>query len=378
MRVASLIDSLAPGGAERSLATLAPELRARGVDIEVAYLGRDATLAPLFESTGTPVRALDGRGRLDNVRRVRRWLRTVAPDVVHTTLYEADQAGRIAASSLRLPVVSSLVNLAYGEEQLTDPRLKPWKVRAAQTLDRLTARRVRRFHAITATVADTMAARLRVPRHLIEVIPRGRPAAGLGTRTVARREAARARLGIDFEVPLVVAAARHEHQKGLDRLVEAAPRLGREIPGIRVMIAGRRGNASADLEHRIRDLGLDGAVELLGHRDDVPDLLVAADVFVLPSRWEGLGSVLLEAMALEVPIVASDLPAVREVVDDASALLVSEPTGERLAGAVAATLADPGTAAARASTARARFLDEFEIARVADATVAFYERALGR
>ena len=80
------------------------------------------------------------------------------------------------------------------------------------------------------------------------------------------------------------------------------------------------------------------------------ELLCAADVFVVPSRWEGFGSVLLEAMALEAPIVASDLPAVREVVgDDSAALLVPPDRPDALAAAVTAALADPAGAARRAA-----------------------------
>jgi glycosyltransferase involved in cell wall biosynthesis len=107
----------------------------------------------------------------------------------------------------------------------------------------------------------------------------------------------------------------------------------------------------------------------------VAELLCAADVFVVPSRWEGFGSVLLEAMALEAPIVASDLPAVREVVGD-DAPLVPPDRPDALAAAVTATLADPDGAARRAARARERFLATFTIDRVADGMAGFYRRAL--
>jgi glycosyltransferase involved in cell wall biosynthesis len=99
-------------------------------------------------------------------------------------------------------------------------------------------------------------------------------------------------------------------------------------------------------------------------------------VFVVPSRWEGFGSVLLEAMALEAPIVASDLPAVREVVGDDAALLVPPDRPDALAAAVTAVLADPDGAARRAARARERFLATFTIDRVADGMAGFYRRAL--
>jgi glycosyltransferase involved in cell wall biosynthesis len=80
-----------------------------------------------------------------------------------------------------------------------------------------------------------------------------------------------------------------------------------------MVIAGRDGNATNSLQALARELDIVDRVQFLGHRSDVADLMVAADVFVFPSLWEGLGGVLIEALALEVPIVSSDLDATREV-----------------------------------------------------------------
>jgi glycosyltransferase involved in cell wall biosynthesis len=381
MRVLQLIDSLAPGGAEQSLVALAPELRQRGIDIEVAYLGREATLAPRLEAAGVPVHALaddEGRrGRFGSVLRTRRWLRARRPDLLHTTLFESDQAGRVAATIARVPVVSSLVNVSYGEEHLADPGVRRSRLRGAQALDALTARRVVRFHAITDVVADTMAPRLHVPRNRIDVIHRGRSAEALGERSPERDAEIRGQLGVPVGAPLVVAAARHEYQKGLDVLLRSLPQVVTHVPDLVVVIAGRTGNATHELEGLRDELDLGQAVQMLGRRDDVPDLLAAADAFVLPSRWEGLGSVLIEAMALEAPIVASDLPAVREVLGRDLAVLVPAERPQELAAAIVATLQDRAASARRAAAARRTFLESYEIASIAVATIAFYRRALG-
>lgn len=380
MRVAYLIDSLAPGGAEYSLLALAPELLARGVDLEVAYLGGDATVAAPLRAVGVDVERLgDGRGgRTRNVARVLRWLRARRPDLLHTTLFEADQAGRLAAGFARIPVVSSLVNIAYGPDQLTDPALRPWKLRAARELDSLTARRAVAFHAITGVVADTMADRLRIRRDRIHVIPRGRSEGALGLRTPERAAATRRRLHVAPNAPLVLAAARHEHQKSLDVLVRAVPEIVRAVPAVCVIIAGRRGNQSAELERLADEQAAAGAVRFLGVRDDVPDLLAAADVFVMPSRWEGFGSVLIEAMALEAPIVASDVPAIRDVLGADGATLVPVDAPGPLALAVVDVLRDPSRARQGSRALRRRFVERYEIGPIADATVAFYRDAVGR
>src|SRR5262249_34861288 len=125
------------------------------------------------------------------------------------------------------------------------------------------------------------------------------------------------------------------------------------------------------------ELGLDGAVEFLGTRDDVADLLCAADVFAFPSRWEGSPGSVLEAMALEAPIVATGIASVREVTDGSTcARLVPVDDADALAGAIAATLSGDGTAA-RVAAGRTRFAECYTIGPVAEQMVAFYARALG-
>jgi glycosyltransferase involved in cell wall biosynthesis len=377
VRVLHLIDSLARGGAEQSLAAMAPHLAAAGVALEVAVLHDRPGLREELEAAGVPVWSLAGPGgRLGWVRRARRLVAVRRPDLVHTTLAEASLVGRVAASSFRVPVVSSLVNVAYGPDQVAHGRTAPWKVRVVEALDRATARGVTRFHAVTRQVAEVMAARLRIPRDRIDVIPRGRDPRVLGRRA-ERRARGRAALGLDSREALVLAVGRQEPQKGLDVLLEAVPLLLEAAPTARVVVAGRDGSATPALRRLAGRLGIGERVAFLGARADVPDLLAACDVLVHPSRWEGMPGVLIEAMALEAPVVASDLPAVRELLEDGSmATIVPVGDARALAGAVARTLADPSGAAVRARRARARFLEAFTVERVAGEMRSFYDRAM--
>lgn len=378
MHVLYVIDSLSASGAETSLASMARPLVAAGVRLDVAFLRERPGVGADLAEAGASLVSLAGRpGRASWARATSELLRSVRPDLVHTTLFEADLAGRLAGRRAGVPVVSTLANMAYGPEQMTNPDLRWWRVRSAQAVDALTARWVVRFHAISAAVAATMARRLVLPRDRIEVVPRGRDPQRLGRRTPERRERARARLGAGPEDLLVVAASRQEHQKGLDVLLEAWPQVRSSVPTARLVIAGRPGNQTPLLEEAARRLGPGAAVELLGARDDVHELLCAADAFVFPSRWEGFGSVLLEAMALEAPIVASDLPSIREVVGDTScARLVAPAAPGPLARALAQTLRAPSESAGRARSARRRFVERFSSEAVAEAMVALYRRAL--
>jgi glycosyltransferase involved in cell wall biosynthesis len=378
MRVLYVIDSLAAGGAERSLAALAPRYRDRGVDLEVAYLHDRSGVEDDLREAGARLHSLAGPGgRAGWTVRARSLMRRRRPDLVHTTLFEADVAGRTAGWLTGRPVVSSLVSVAYGPDQADQVGVRSWKLEGARRLDSTTARVVSRFHSVAGHVARTMGPRLRIPPDRIEVIPRGRDAERLGRRTPDRRAAVRAALGLGGSEPMVLTAARQEPQKGLDVLLEAFPAVRAEVPEARLLLAGREGNATQALRATTDRLGLGTTVRFLGGREDVADLMAACDVFVLPTRWEGLPGVILEAMALEAPIVASDIEAVREAVGDESrAVLVPVGDSARLAEAVVATLRHPGEAAARAASARARFEDQFTIDRVADRMVGFYERAL--
>jgi glycosyltransferase involved in cell wall biosynthesis len=377
MHVLYVIDSLASGGSERSLAELAPALVQRGVKLDVGYLHEQPGLHHELIAAGTALFPLDGAGgRLGQLRRIRRLVRERQPDLVHTTLFEADVLGRVAARLSGIPLVSSLVSVPYGPEQLLDPQLKPWKVRAAKEIDTATARLVTRFHAVTRHVADVMGGRLRIPRSRIDVIYRSRNPDTLGLRTEERRRAARVGLGVSPDTPLVLAVGRHEFAKGLDVLLRAFPIVLRRLPEARLVIAGREGNQTAFLRSLSERLTLMGSVHFLGPRDDVPELLCATDVVVVPSRWEGSPNVLIEALALETPIVASDIPAVREMMGPGGIAVLSTPGArEELGDNLMSRLEDQG-GLRKTKEGRLLFLERFTVDRAADATLSFYHRAL--
>jgi glycosyltransferase involved in cell wall biosynthesis len=374
VRILYIIDSLTPGGAERSLASMAPHYVDRGVQLDVAYLVQRDGLESELRTAGVAVYSLAGPGGvIGTVRRAQALVGSLSPDLVHTTLYTANQIGRVAAALRRTPVVSSLVNTPFGKCQLNDPALRQWRARSALALDVATSRLVRRFHAVSETVATTMSARLHIPRDRIDVVPRGRDSARLGKRTRDRRARVRARLGIAGDTKVLVAIARHEYQKALDVLLAAVDELRRYNDDLLLLVAGRPGTQTNRLRDDIAQRGLDQVVRLLGTYDDIPGLLCAADVFVFPSRWEGLPGAVIEAMALEAPIVASDLPSIREVVGDARGVhLVPVEDHHEVAGAIARVLESPEPT----GDLRARFLSALRVEISVDGMMDFYDRAL--
>jgi len=360
------------GGAERSLAALAPYLASSAELHILTFTGRDGLRGEL-ETAGATLHDVGPGNRAAVVSRLGQAISQLKPDIVHTTLIDADLVGRVAAISRRTPVVSSLVNVNHGLGQLEGSPLRVAKHAGVWAADAATARLVVRFHALTEHVAATMSRRLGIPTGRIEVIPRGRDPEQLGRRTGARRVRARQSLGVDDSVPLVVAAARHEEQKGLDILIESMALLRAEVPGSRLLIGGRDGRHSAVLHSLVERHQLTETVSFIGQRDDLPELMCAADVWCVPSRWEGLGSILIEAMALEVPVVASDIPPIAEVAGTPSTFWLC-PAGSpaALAATIVQVLGCHEEARRRTDAARERFLGYFTAEEISRRMLNFY------
>ncbi|MFD4398156.1 glycosyltransferase family 4 protein [Kitasatospora sp. NPDC058478] len=371
-----MVDSVnRTGGAERALVSMAPQLVRAGVTLDVAYLyDSPGGWQPELTAAGAAVFGVGRPTGAATAAALRRLIRERRPDLVHTARHASDVLGRTAALAARTPVVSSLLDPAYGPEQSAAHGASPWRMRTAQALDAATAQGARRFHALTRHVAGTMARRLRVPRRRIDVVPRGLDPELLGTATPERRAAVRGALELAQDVPVVLAAAGQHHRKGLDVLLTAWPAIRRAQPGAVLLLAGAAGPESA----RLRALAESaGSVRLLGPREDVADLMAAADVLAVPSRWAGQGGTAIEAMGVGVPLVCADVPALRETVgsEDYARLVAPERPAE-LAAAVVDTLDDRAAARVRAKAARARFLASFTLSQVSAHMVEFYERAL--
>lgn len=377
MRVAYFIDSLAPGGAERSLVDLLPELGRLGVIVDIVTLRDEAGLVAEAESAGSRVLCLAGAGgTFGALLRADACVRSLRPDVVHTTHFESDVVGRLAASSVGVPVVTSLVTLDYGKPQLEGGS---WtKIRATQALDALTSQLADRFVANAQHVADVMATRLAISTERIVVIPRSRSADKLGKREASRGRAVREELSLAPGQPLVLAVAVHEFAKGLDILVDAMQTVVQHQPDVRLAVAGRDGTQTEALRRQIEDLGLHQHVYLLGPHEDLAGLHCAAEALVLPSRWEAFPSALLEALALETPVVATDVSGVSEVLgQDDIGLLAPAEDAAALGAAIVQTLQERDAAKERAKRGRLRFLSKFTTVQVAKRMKEFYQTVVG-
>jgi len=247
---------------------------------------------------------------------------------------------------------------------------------AARLRRRLALRAAIGLSRRTVTVSNVLAGRLArdlwLPRSRITVLPngvRGVPRVGSTLREELRLE------GADR---LLVSVGNLYPVKGHRDLIDALALLGRRHPTLHLAIAGR-GELAEDLAGRARRLGVDDRVHLLGLRSDVAAVLGAADVFVLPSRSEGLPLALLEAMFAARPIVATDVGEVAVALDHGQAGVLVEPgRPEALAAALHGLLRDPGRARELGERAARRAAAEYDVSLMVRRYAAAYEEARGR
>lgn len=336
IRVMHVIDTLHGGGAETSILETVPMLASQDIETSIVTLfDDDGALEQRLRELSVNRMKLTRRGPRAQIPQLRHLMHAQRPDVIHTSLVNANMVGRIAAWNMPTALVTSWVSCDYGPEHRATSPHGSAGVRSAHLVDFLTARCTDHFHAISAHVAQTMSRRLRIPRERVHVIYRGRDPARLGTFTTNRRLKVRASLSIAEDVPVVLSAARLDREKGVDTTLEAFILLRARIPNALLLVAGRPGNVSSDVE---AILGRTPGIRLLGHRTDVPDLMCAADVLAFPSRREGLGGTLLEAMALRLGIVASNAGAIPEVIGDVGWPLVPPGNASALAEGLASVL----------------------------------------
>ena len=277
-----------------------------------------------------------------------RGIRALRPDIVHTHSSKAGLLGRLAA---RLVGVPRILHTPHGH--VFQAYYGPSTTQLFIRLERFAARFTERIVVLTDTEAGQHLAAGVGRREQFIRIPSG---VDLDDVRSGAREAPRVRqeLGVSANTPVVGAVARLVPVKGLRHLIAAMPELLRHSPEAHLVLAGD-GESRADLQRLAQDLQVTGRVHFLGFRRDASAITGALNVFVLPSLNEGQGRVLVTAMGLGVPVVASGVGGIPEVIQDGrQGLLVPPADPQSLACAIAAILNDRGRAAAMGEAGRQR------------------------
>lgn len=316
MRIILLINSLNTGGAEFSTLSFYSWVLSKSRDeVTVVCLKRakqEYNLKDFGIENTTYLSEGNFNSRLSQFKLI---LNDIKPDIVHSVLFDANLLGR-AARHLNSGFVhlESLVNETYSSYRLRDPKVNIFKLQAYRFLDYISQLKgVDHFHANGESVAKHYRKELNISNRRITVVPRGRKANPYAGDLVSRNKI-REELNTINKVQLIN-VARHEYQKAQHILLDALNLLKSIPQDFILLLVGREGELTKDLRKQITDYNLEEKVVMLGHRNDIPELLAASDIFVFPSRFEGLPGALIEAEAAGLPIICSDIPNNLEVVN---------------------------------------------------------------
>jgi glycosyltransferase involved in cell wall biosynthesis len=360
LKVLQLIPTLDRSGAEKQMVLLATGLPRARFHVEVATLTRLGPFEAELRAAEVPVTALGKRFKVDPLAlgRLVRYLRTGRFDVIQTWIFAANTYGRVAARLVRLPVVVT-----------AEMAVDLWKGPGELAIDRWLARYTDRVVGNSQAVVDFYR-RIGIPADRLALIRSG---IGAEEPPAVDRAAVRADFGWPPDAPLLLFAGRLAPQKGVDDLIAAIDLVQYNVPQLRVLIAGD-GPMRTQLEAAAAAFRLGGMVQFIGHRNDVPRLLAAADLLVLPSLYEGLPNVVLEAMQFSKPVVATAAPGTTEVVADGkTGVLVPPRDPPALAQAIRRLVEDPEHARQLGAAGRERVASDFRAETMIDAYASLYE-----
>lgn len=347
-RVMHIVTGLYSGGAEHVVRQLVTKLPSYGYAVHVVAL-QSGPLEPLFREEGIELTVLPrcpSPTWLFSFCDLWRVMKRERPTIVHTHLFGADIIGRLVAYMQRVPVVvitEHNINLDYS-------RFKSF-------LKGLLHRWTTAFIAVSDGVKTYLEER-GVPSAKIYVIRNGIDLARVRPRPP----------GPFHDIPRLLIVGRLMMQKGHDTLLKALAHVSR--PWILDIVG--TGELEGELKALAERLGLASRVRWLGYRDDVPQLLADADLFCFPSRFEGLGLAFLEAVATGVPVIASDLPVFREIVDPDQVSLVPVDDVTAFAHAIDHVLKDPLPAVREAYESALSIHDRFSLSGMVDAYADVY------
>jgi glycosyltransferase involved in cell wall biosynthesis len=349
------------GGSERHLLTLLPALRERGHDARFLGLddGEPEPFYAQLDRLGVPYDRLGAPRDLDPLLLARsaRLARRLRPDVVHTHLVHADVYGAAAATACGAVLVSTKHND------------DPFRVGPFRHAERVVTRRAAKVICITSSLARFNVEQVGLPAAKVTVIHYGLDRLPDPWGPPGGPE-------LPEEARVLLAVSRLERQKGIDVAIEALARVRSRHPRAVLLVLGE-GSLTQDLTELARARGVAGAVYLPWRVGDVAAWLQRAELLVHPARWEGFGLALLEAMLAGLPVVASDVSSIPEIVADGeTGLLVRPDDADGLAAALDTLLSDDALRAAygRAGLERAR--REFSVERMTAATERVYRDAL--
>ncbi len=354
-------------GMENHLLTLLPGLKARGLDTQLIILTTPEhsidEYAAQMAAAGVAVQQLPIRGNLDfNLyNQLTQWFRKSGLDAVHTHLIHADLHGVLAA---RRAGIKHVFMTGHND----DPFRRRLLIRLMQ---RWLWRRVDKGIAISEAIRAFQIKVEGAPANHVTTIRYGidlsRSRVGEGARAVTRQE-----LGLPDQAPVLGSVCRLVEQKGVSDALRAFWQVSRQMADAHYVIIGD-GPLRQSLQAQADGYGLSHRIHFLGWREDAHALMAAFDALIVPSRWEGFGLVVLEAMAAKVPVIASRISALPEIIlDGETGKLIPPGDIQGLAQAMIDICMYPAQAHLLGEAGRRRAETEFSAEQMIDRTLQFY------
>lgn len=322
-KVLYVIDTLEESGAERSLLEITSKFSQ--IDPVFVHLYKGDSLKEEFIQKGIPTYSLNLSGSWnfkEAEQKLAEIYRKEQPDIIHSTLFRSDLVTRRLKKVFpEVPLISSFVNNSYHPMRFKQSGLGlRIKLKFIQKIDTVSSKKVDYFISNSNTIKQAKAKATNVPLDKIKVIPRGRDLSRFnGDISNAGTTSLRKELKAENK-KILLNVSRLIERKGQKDLIYAMPGILKAHPNTVLFIVGE-GPFRTELESTIQKLNLENNVFLLGRREDVPELISIADVFVFPSYFEGLPGALIEAMMGNLLIACSNIPENMECVNDKSAVI---------------------------------------------------------
>ena len=368
-RVMLMTDEMEVGGSQRQIVQLALGLKARGVTCAVLYFINPSFLVEQLQAAGIETIRVNKTARVDPgfVRRLRQAIRAWAPDVVHCYSFTAELWGAIACRLLparERPVLISSVRGTYEWYGRNQWRMKRWV--SSQSASIISNSR---------EGAEYAARQMHWPMHHFHVVHNG---VSVTEPDAARVDLLRQHYLQNTFDTLVLFVGRLVEHKNLPRLLQAFAQVVKQRPRTRLLLAGS-GPLHDALAAQIGQLGLQDHALLLGEQSEVPALMEAADLVVLPSLREGLSNVVLEAMALGRAVLSTPVGGIPQAIDNGRHGVLVEPTDtDALARALLTLIDDPALRERLGRAAQHKVLEQYSPPAMVSAMLKEYSRVSQR
>jgi len=359
VRVMLLVTDFERGGTPLRIARLARALHSAGVEVHAGCLAPRGPVSADLEAAGIATFACDAEDARDflALKRLSQHTRRLHPNLIHATLLHANVAARLVGVVQRIPVIAATATIEVE---------RPWH----RVLERATAG-IERAHIVNSrAVAEHVVRVFGLPRRRVFLVP---PSLDPWPQRV-ERSVARAALQIPDHEFVVAWVGRFDPVKRLDLLIRSAE-IMTAIPA-RFLIVGD-GPDRGRLEQMLRLSNAARIVHLLGWQTAIGPILSAADAFLFPSLTEGMPNAVLEAMACGLPVVASDIPVLRELAgDDERCLLVGGDEPKDYADLLLKLRDDPALRAKLGQRAATWAQTHLDPQRTVEAVLRIYNRVL--